>query len=137
MPGLQMHRDVFALVALGEIDDGRIGRVFRRKRRLPVLDARDDVGGLPAGVVDGEVGVAMGAAADPLRAAEGARLDNEDLPGGGYTRKPKPGSSLSQKAASLPLTERRSTVRARYWPSAMVRRSFEAASARPFPVAGP
>ena len=46
---------------------------------LPGLDACDDVGGLLAGVVDGEVGVAMPAEADALRAAEGARLDDEDL----------------------------------------------------------
>ena len=78
-----MHRDVFALVAFGEVGDGRVGRRLGSNGRLPVLDARDDVGGLPAGVVDGEAGVAMGAEADALRAAEGAGLDDEDLLAGG------------------------------------------------------
>ena len=76
---LAVHRDILALVALGEIGDGRVGRRLRRNGRLSGLDARDDVGGLLTGVVDGEVGVAMLAEADALRAAEGARLDKEDL----------------------------------------------------------
>ena len=130
---LAVHRDVFALVALGEIGDGRVGRGLRFNGRLPVLDARDDVGGFLPGVVDGETGVAMGPEADALRAAEGAGLDDEDLLAGGVHSDAEAGSSLSQKTASLPLTERRSTVRlvrVRYWRSAMVRGSFEAASAR-------
>ena len=81
--GLAVQRNVFALVSLGEVGDGRFGRGFRRNGRLPGLGARDDVGGLLAGVVDGDVGGAMGAEADALRAAKGARLDNEDLLAGG------------------------------------------------------
>ena len=74
-----MHRDILALVAPGQVGDGRVGRGLGRNRRLSGLDARDDVGGLLPGVVDGEVGVAMGPEADALRAAEGSRLDDEDL----------------------------------------------------------
>ena len=77
--GLAVHRDILALVALGEVGDGRVGRGLRRNGRLSGLDARDDVGGLLAGLVDGEVGVAMLAEADALGAAEGAGLDDEDL----------------------------------------------------------
>ena len=80
---LAVHGDVFALVAPGEVGDGRIGRGLRIDGRLSGLDARDDVGGLPAGVVDGEARVAMGAEADALGATEGARLDDEDLLAGG------------------------------------------------------
>ena len=32
--GLAVHRDILALVALGEVGDGRVGRRLRRNRRL-------------------------------------------------------------------------------------------------------
>ena len=81
--GFAVHRDILSLVALGEIGDCRVGRGHRRNGRLSGFDARDDVGGLLSGMVDGEVGVAMPAEADALGAAEGARLDDEDLIAGG------------------------------------------------------
>ena len=74
-----VHRDILALVALGEVGDGRVGSRFGRNGRLSDLDACDDCGGLLAGVIGGEVGVAMLAEADALRAAEGTGLDDEDL----------------------------------------------------------
>ena len=89
--GLAVHRDILALVALGEGGDGRVGRGFGRNRRLPGLDARDDVGGLLAGVVDGEAGVAMPTEADALGAAEGTRLDDEDLLARGIYSNPEAG----------------------------------------------
>ena len=85
--GLAVHRDILALVALG---DSRVGHGLGRNGRLPGLDARNDVGGVLAGVADGEVGVAMPAEADALGAAEGARLDDEDLLARGLDSNPEP-----------------------------------------------
>ena len=74
---LAVHLDILALVALGEVGNGRDGRRLGRDRRLPLLDSGDDRRGVLARLLGGEL--AMRAEGHALRAAEGAGLDDEDL----------------------------------------------------------
>ena len=71
--------DILALVALGEVGDGRVGRRlrFRPNRGLPLLDSGDDFGGVPAGYLGGDI--AMRAEGHALRAAERPGLDRRRL----------------------------------------------------------
>ena len=96
--GLAVQLDILAHIALGTIGDRRIG--FGLKRKLPLLDADDDFGCNLAGLVEGAV--AVRADGDPLRAAEGARLD--DVP-----RPPQIGRAPSVASHSMSRTYRTET----------------------------
>ena len=78
---LAVHLDIFAEVAVREVGDGGVAGRLGRDRRLARLDADDDLGGFLAGLIGGER-VAVLAEGDPLRTAERAGLDDEDLPAG-------------------------------------------------------
>ena len=86
---LAVHLDVFALIALREVGNGRDGRRLGRNRRLALLDSGDDRGGVLAGRLRGERGIP--AERHALRLAECAGLDDEDLLAGGVDSDPEPG----------------------------------------------
>ena len=124
---LAVHLNILALVALGEVGDGRNGRRLRRDRWLTLLDSRDDCRGVLAGALGRELGIR--AEGHALRAAEGAGLDDEHFLAARVDADAETGNDpRSQKMASFPLTERRSKTRlerVRYWACAMFRCSCE------------
>ena len=78
---LAVHLDVFPLIALREVGNGRNRRRRRRNRRLALLDSGDDRSGVLAGCLGSELGISAERYA--LRPAERTGLDDEDLLGRG------------------------------------------------------
>ena len=81
---------MLALESRGKVGDGRRGGRLRLDRGLAELDARDDLGGLLAGLGGGD-GVAVLADGDALRTAEGAGLDDVELAAVGIDADPEAG----------------------------------------------
>ena len=138
---LAVHRDVFALVALGEVGDGRVRRWLRFGTGgwPSLMRAMTSVAFLRAWSTEKPVPPWVPRLTRFERPKARVWTTKTFLPEG-YTRTPKPVSSLSQKTASLPLTARRSTVRlvrVRYWRSAMVRRLLRGGFCAAISVADP
>ncbi len=101
--GLAVQRNEFALASLGEVGDGRFGRGFR----LAGLDARDDVGGLLAGVVDGDVGAPWVPRLTRFERPKVRVWTTKTFSPEGSTRTPKPGRSTADPCCnSHPLSFR-------------------------------